>query len=293
MANVWDAMKKHQVEEAAKAQAEQPRPSGNQGAESAPPPASPVAAQMPAGRRAMRSAPRHGASTNGDQYSELILAHNAPGSSISEEYRALRISLTAHCEDGKFCYVITSSDPGEGKTVTCANLAVMLAEQEDRRTIVVDGDLRKGRLGALFGKDRAPGLADILKGEVSAEQAIQSTIYPNLSILPSGGAGTHEVGELLVRPELEDLVMQLRRTYDHVIFDSPPINGPPDAGMIGHATGRAIVVVRMNKTHRESVKQAICLLHAAKVEVNGIILTHRAFVIPSFLYGGPRRYYHY
>jgi len=286
-------MKKHQVEEAAKAQAEQPGPSGNQDAGSAPLSASPVAAQMPAGRRAMRSASRRGASTNGDPYSELILAHNKPGSNIAEEYRALRISLTAHCEGGKFCYVITSSDPGEGKTVTCANLAVMLAEQEDRQTIVVDGDLRKGRLGALFGKDNTPGLADILKGDVSAEQAIQGTIYPNLFILPSGKVGTHQAGELLVRPELEDLVTQLRRTYDYVIFDSPPINGPPDAGMIGHATGRAIVVVRMKKTRLESVKQAIRLLHAAKVEVNGIVLTHRVFDIPDRLYGGPRRYYYH
>ena len=160
----------------------------------------------------------------------------------------MRISLTAHCEGGKFSYVVTSSDPGEGKTVTCANLAVMLAEREDRRTIVVDGDIRKGRLATLFGKHRTPGLAEILKGEVSAQEAIQGTIYPNLFILPSGGAGTHQVGELLVRPELEDLVAQLRRTYDYVIFDSPPINGPPDAGMIGRATGQALVVVRMNRT---------------------------------------------
>ena len=303
MANVWDAMKKHQAEEEArKAQAQQESPDADSQASAAPasspkkPAPEATVAAKPARKAHSRSRAGHAAPANGNgsEYSQLIRACHDPASSIAEEYRALRINLTSERSDGKLCFLITSAKAGEGKTVTCANLAVVLAERDDRKTIVVDGDVRKGSLSELFAKPREPGLADVLKGTASVKEAIRKTAYPNLFILPSGKAGKDQCGQLLVRPELEDMVNLLRREYDHVVFDSPPIGtNIPDAGMIGRAVGQAIVVVRMNKTRRESVEAAIRQLHSAKVEVSGLVLTHRTFTIPKFLYGGSGKGYDY
>ena len=302
MANVWDAMNKHKAEQAAQSQAREAEQSeapaeadqtvSTQATAEPKPPAPAQTRPSPRHHRSNKHRGREGG--NGNGYSELIKTFHEPGSSIAEEYRALRIKLTADCNDGRLCMMITSSDPGEGKTVTCANLAVVLAEREDRKTIVVDADIRKGSLTDLFNVSREPGLADVLKGTTDHREVVQSTSLPNLFLMPAGRPGSQHVGELLVRPELEDLVNRLRREYDYVLFDTPPIDTKtPDAGMIGRATGQALLVVRMNKTRKESVDEAIRQLHASKVEVNGLILTGREFAIPGYLYGGPRRNYYY
>ncbi len=301
MANVWDAMKKHKAEqEAREAQTAQQAASEDSPAQAAPAsPPNESAGQLAAKptRKARSRSTGEGSNhtdDNGSRYAKLIKAYHEPSSSIAEEYRALRINLTSDRSDGKLCCVVTSANAGEGKTVTCANLAVVLAERDDHKTIVVDGDVRKGRLSGLFGKTKAPGLADVLKATASLKEAVRKTAFPNLDIMPAGNAGKVQYGQLLVRPELEDMVNRLRREYDYVVFDSPPTStNIPDAGLIGRAVGQAIVVVRMNKTRRESVEAAIRQLHSAKVDVSGVILTHRTFAIPQLLYGGSGKKYDY
>lgn len=275
MANVWDAMKKHDAERATKArEAEQrsdvpseKRPESGHRPSVEPKSASPVA--------------RIGSD---DRYSELLVAHHDRGAALTEEYRALRTSLLAQCPDEQFCYLVTSSNIGEGKTLTCLNLALVMAERSDRRTIVVDWDLRKAKMAQLLNANGDPGVAELLHGSVTLKECVQSTSYPNLFFVPAGMTKPAEVGELMGRPELHEIVSDLRRQYDYVIFDSPPINSVSDAGMLGDATGEALLVVRMYTTRRESVDQAIRLLHAANVKVAGIVLTHRKYFIPKYLY---------
>ena len=129
-----------------------------------------------------------------------------------------------------------------------------------------------------------PGVSELLMGQATLRETIQSTAYPNLFFLPAGNCGSCEPAELIGRPELEEIVAELRRKYDYVLFDTPPINVVSDAGMLGRATGEALLVVRMHKTHRESVDKAIRLLHAANVKPAGMVLTHRRFLIPNYLY---------
>jgi len=288
--NVWDAMRRHQAEQAA-SEAQSPVVPEEGGETPASPEQQNVATAIedrpatPSARRADRTRARQSAhGTRNGRYSELLLAYNQPGDPITEDYRAVRISLLAQAGDRKLCCLVTSSNPGEGKTVTCANLAVVLAEREERRTILVDCDLRKASLAKLLNANKTPGVVEILRGAASPAEAIQSTAFPNLFFMPAGQASSQEVGEMLGRPELEDLFHQLRRDYDYVLIDTPPINKTPDAGMIGRFAKQAIIVVRMNKTRRESVEKAKRSLHAAQVEVNGIILTARKYHIPKYLY---------
>ena len=223
-------------------------------------------------------------SPNGNNYSPNLIAHHDRGGNIAEEYRALRTNLLARYKDERFASVITSAGLGEGKTVTCLNLGLVLAERQERRVVVIDGDLRRGQIAALLHTKNNPGLADLLRGATSLDEVIQETVYPNLSVVSGGKARRDEVGELIGRPELDELINELRRQYDCVLFDSPPVNTVSDAGILGRAAGEALLVVRMNKTPREAVDRAIGLLHAANVKIAGMVLSHQEYHIPRYLY---------
>ena len=280
MANVRDAMKKREAElaqQARQAARVEPETQTEKPAEPADEPKPPEAGKdKPRGVFAKISG-------NGD-YSELLIAHHDHGAPITDEYRALRTSLLANCPDEKFCYLVTSSEAGEGKTVTCLNLAVVMAERVESRTVVVDCDLRRGRMSSLLKASPVPGMVDLLRGEKTLKECVQPTSYSNLFFLPAGKAGSSEVGELAGRPEFEDVITELRRDYDYVILDTPPINRVSDPGVMGRTVGEALLVVRMNHTHKESIDKAIRLLHAANVNLSGVILTHQKYYIPNYLY---------
>jgi len=285
MANVWDAMKKHKAEHGATspptpAPAAGPAPAPTTGVRAAMEVAGiDVTAPPPRPSRASLLPP---AGSNG--YAQSLVPHHDRGGAIAEEYRALRTNLLAQYADERFCLLITSAEAGEGKTISTLNLALVLAERQERRTVVIDADLRKRTIASLLHIDNVPGLADVLRGDARLDAIVRPTAYPNLFVVPAGQSKQAEVGELLGRPELEEAVAELRRRYDYVLFDTPPITIASDAGMLGRATREALLVVRMNKTRRESVDRAIGLLHAANVKPVGMILTHQRYYIPNYLY---------
>ncbi len=273
MGNVWEAMKKSEAEQERRA-VEQP-------------PAPPAA---PAGQPTVpaRTVSASGAASN--NYSPALATHHDRGGTIAEEYRSLRTHLMAIYPEERFCLVVTSAVGGEGKTVTTLNLGLTLAERQERRTIVIDADMRKGKVAEYLQADPSPGLADLLRGGNDLPDVIRKTVYPNLFYVPSGMAGKEEVGELVARPELHELIARLRREYDYVLFDSPPVNPVADAAVLSRAVGDALVVVRMNKTDREETDRAIRVLRAANVKVSGLVLTHRRYFMSSYRY---YRYYRY
>lgn len=216
-------------------------------------------------------------------YSKLLVVHYDRGGKIAEEYRTLRTSLLGQCAGERFCYVVTSAENGEGKTVTAINLGLIMAERQDRRTIIVDCDLRKNDMANLLAAKSSPGLADILRGTAAMEDIIQPTDYPNLFFVPAGQANADQIGKLLAGSDLQDITDEFRKEYDYVLLDSPPINNVSDAGMTARAAGEALLVARMNRTHRQSTKRAIRLLNAANVKLAGIVLTHWKRSLPRFL----------
>jgi capsular exopolysaccharide synthesis family protein len=274
VANVWNAIRRHQNEKAAQAKQAPPAAAG-------PAPAGTALQSPPA---TVVGAPLAIDVAKGSRYSPLLKAYHDRGGKVTEEYRALRTNLLAQCNDRKFCYLVTSSRPAEGKTVTSLNLSIVMAERVDHRTVIVDCDLRKGTAAKLLGVSNTPGVAELLRTKAALKDVIQSTALPNLFFIPAGKADPNEVGELMGRPELDELVEQLRKQFDYILFDTPPINIASDAGMLGRATGEALLVVRMNKTHRESVDRALALLHAADVKPAGIVLTYQKYHIPNYLY---------
>lgn len=295
MSNVWEAMKKHQAEIAAKAG------TGNtpvaQGLPSDADDATLVDIELVAGPEVHPAAPGGPVPSStatavesalqADQiadFSELVVAHHDRGGGVAEEYRSLRTNLLAKCANGKFGYIITSAEAGEGKTVTSLNLAIVLAEQAERRTILVDGDMRRATMHKLIHSAPGPGLAELLRGEAKLADAIQPTVYPNLFILPAIRTDPHEIGDLLGTMERDEIFAALRRQFDYVLVDTPPINIAADAAILGQSVGEALVVVRMNRTRQESIDKVIRLLHSADVNLSGLVLTHRKYYIPNYLY---------
>jgi len=263
VAHVWDAMKKHQAEQAAKA------------ASGPVSPAVPVADTIPRASAELPQTLRNAGATALRFPSELVVYHDR-GSVAAEEYRALRANLLARYSDGRFCMLVTSAEAGEGKTVTCLNLALALAEHKDRRTVVVDFDLRRGGMANLLGIERSPGVADILRGGTGLEAALRTTPEPNLQVLPAGDSLPETVGNLLADPGLGAFLDSLRQIFDCVLLDAPAIGlCPDDTAAIARAAGDALVVACLHKTHRAAVSRALRILRSWGARPAGLALTGR------------------
>ena len=180
MGNVWDAIKRHQTEQQARARQapQQPpaapaekTPDGDGDAPASGPPDSEqpvgVAAHVRAAvekeaerpQRPRPKMPKAEAAPSPEGYNASLVVHCERGGLISEEYRKLRETLLGHANGGKLCFMITSPRKGDGKSVTSANLALVLSEISDRRIALVDFDMRQGTLGKLLNAPGSPGMS--------------------------------------------------------------------------------------------------------------------------------------
>jgi len=204
--------------------------------------------------------------------SETLLPHHDRGGRIADAYRALRTNLLARCGEQGFCSLVTSARPGEGKTLTAANLALVLAECVTQNVLLIDADLRRPRVAGLMGLPSAPGLAEWIRGEATLRQVLQPTTYKNLSVIAAGSASPGDVAELLARPPVHTLLAEAKRLFTHVLIDTPPIH-LSDVGTLGQVCRQALLVVRAGRTRQEDVTRAVALLHAANIQPAGMVLT--------------------
>ncbi|MBN2212140.1 MAG: CpsD/CapB family tyrosine-protein kinase [Sedimentisphaerales bacterium] len=216
------------------------------------------------------------------KYSSDLVAYNDPGCILTEQYRSLRTNILARAKKQQVCMIITSAEANEGKTVTTLNLAFVMTELPDTRVLVIDGDLRKDRLTTMLGLDASPGLAEVLRDPSRLNEALQPTQCSNLDAISAGGAKKHEIGEVISRLSSSKLLQDLQRKYDIILVDTPPVGSASDASILGRVTGDALLVIRMNKTHRESIERAVGLLQSADVNIAGIFLTHQKSYVPRY-----------
>lgn len=208
----------------------------------------------------------------GDADPHLVSLAN-PHGPIAEQYRTLRTNLLAQASvHGMKAFCVTSSLPGEGKSVSSANLACVLAEDPERKVVLIDGDMRKPTIHRLMGVDNHRGLADYLAGGSMLEMALQRSRLQNLWVLPAGHVPQNPT-ELLAGKRMEDLIARLRRDYDFVVIDSPPVISTTDAAVIAPRVDGTLIVVRMERTQRDVVKHAVDLLRKGRGNVVGTILT--------------------
>jgi len=216
---------------------------------------------------------------------DRLVAIGKPASVVAEEYRAVRTGLLARWEQRRhLVHTITSATPQEGKTVTSLNLGLSFAELHNRRTVVVEADLRLPQFSKLLGLAECPGLLGYLENRADLRQIIQGVGENGLHVIQAGGRANDRSVQLLSSREMATLLTELRRQYDHVIIDTPPVVELADAGILGGRSDEVLLVVRMNVTPHPLVEQAIRTLSHYKTPVAGIIATaHRR---------GLRRYYY-
>jgi len=221
-----------------------------------------------------------------------VLAVNEPESLAVESLRNLRISLQLTLmETGNNRVLITGATPGVGKSFVSGNFAAIMAEA-GRRVLLIDADLRKGHLHTAFGLPRKGGLADILSGDMTSEQAIHSQVTPNLDVLTTGNYPFNPAS-MMLSSTLREFLEAMSARYDLVVIDSPPVLVAADAAAVAAHAGAILLVARDNLTQigelNESVKR---LAHAGQrvsgVVFNGMDLSRRHYGSYGYKYGGYR-----
>jgi capsular exopolysaccharide synthesis family protein len=197
-----------------------------------------------------------------------------PRAPAAEAYRTLRTNLYFSSLDRALeTLVVTSAAPGDGKSTTLANLAVIMSRGE-KRTILVDADLRKPSLHKLFGVSNNQGLTTMaVEDSALAEPPLVETGLDNLWLLPSGPLPPNPA-EILGSRRMEEIIAALKARADVVLFDAPPAIAVTDAAVLGTKVDGVLLVIRAGKTRREHAQRAKELLERVKVRVVGAVLNN-------------------
>jgi succinoglycan biosynthesis transport protein ExoP len=211
-----------------------------------------------------------------------------PRSAVAEAYRALRTNIEFASVDTPIrSLVVTSSRPHEGKTVTASNLAVAFA-QADRRTILVDADLRKPGVHAMFGIPNEDGLTTMLRDEkVGVAKIAHATEQPNLRIVTTGPLPPNPA-ELLGSQRMRRAIDRLTAEADILIFDTPPVQVVVDAVIMSSYLDATVLVVDVGRSRRGALRQSAEALARANAKVLGVILNR----IPGVSRASDHGYYH-
>ena len=200
-----------------------------------------------------------------------LITVTEPNSPMSEAYRTLRTNIEYSSFDKKVKSVlITSSGPGEGKTTTASNLAVVMA-QGGKKTILIDCDQRKPTIHKMFKISNSIGLSNMLVGESEMEIGIEKTEVPNLYVL-SSGIKPPNPAELLGSEKMKNFVEELKKTYDFIILDTPPIIMVTDAQILAQYTDGCLLVISSREAERDSVIKAQGLLEKVNAKILGVVL---------------------
>lgn len=190
---------------------------------------------------------------------------------LVEAFRGLRLSIrNAIAEEGPLAISITSPGPGDGKSLVSSNLALAFAEA-GYRTLLIDGDIRRGLLHATFNVPQRPGFVDHLSGDIALEDVVRETSHENLFIIPCGSR-RHRGPELLAADSTAKLIRSLRSRFDAVIVDTAPLGAGIDPYALGAATGNMALVLRTGRTDRKLAHNKLETLDRMPVRVIGAVL---------------------
>lgn len=218
-----------------------------------------------------------------------LVAISQPRSAYTEQFRSLRTRILQAGETSQTrAIVITSAGVGEGKTLTALNLAWLLAQSEGVRALLIDSDLRQPCASDYLGVDLDRGLSEVLGGELTLQQAIVQLQPAGLYLLP-GGRARDDVAELLTGPTFAGVIAEVRRMFDYIIIDAPPMGIFTDANVLISRADSALLVVRAGKTRYSLVDKLLDQL--PRQRLMGVVLNRADEELDSTSYYYQRRYY--
>jgi exopolysaccharide/PEP-CTERM locus tyrosine autokinase len=198
----------------------------------------------------------------------LLVTLTEPSSPAAEEYRKLKamvIKLTQQ-DSRKTVIMVTSSNSGEGKSLTAVNLAISLAQEVNHSALLIDADLRRPSLAAYLDLATGSGLAECLRDGVEASSVIIDTGVPKLGILPAGKSIQNPV-ELLSSPKMKMLVHELKRQYaeGYIVIDTPPILPFAETQVLSMLADGVLLVVKEGVTTMKDMQDSLDLLKGTRV----------------------------
>jgi polysaccharide biosynthesis transport protein len=193
-----------------------------------------------------------------------------PRSIAAEAIRTLRTALYFGLAGNAKTYVVTSPAPGDGKSTVASNLAIAMA-QANQRVLLIDADMRKPTQHEIFGVTAATGFSDVLSGSLPAMEAVIPGVATNLDLLPCGRIPANPV-ELLNNGMFSEALEQLLRHYDQIVIDSPPVMPVADSRMISTMVDCSLLVLRAERSTRRISLSARDELLRVRTQRLGIVV---------------------
>jgi succinoglycan biosynthesis transport protein ExoP len=202
---------------------------------------------------------------------------------MGESYRGIRTSLLlSRAESPARVILLTSPSPGEGKTLTSVNLAIVLA-QDGHSVLLVDGDLRRGRCHAPLGLNSGPGLANIAAGDLRLEESLQSSPVSGLTFLARGTLPPNP-SELLGSQRMKNVLGELKEKFEFILIDSPPVMALTDAAVLSVLSDGVLLVLDGQKTSVPNAQRAVERLDMVNARILGVILNGVNLDDPQYSY---------
>ncbi|WP_413378000.1 CpsD/CapB family tyrosine-protein kinase [Alkalihalobacillus sp. 1P02AB] len=212
-----------------------------------------------------------------------LIAHERKKSPISEQYRTIRTNIEFSSIDKELkTILVTSAGPGEGKSTTAANLAIVHA-QNGHKVLIVDADLRKPTVHHTFGVLNTRGLTSLLTKKSEFAACIQESEIEGLSILPSGPIPPNPA-ELLNSKMMDLLLGSLKEKFDTIILDTPPVMAVTDAQVLSNKADGTILVVSNGKTDRAQAVKTKELLSQSKSKLLGVVFNNKELKQGNYYY---------
>jgi capsular exopolysaccharide synthesis family protein len=217
-----------------------------------------------------------------ESFDPLLVAALAPHSLAAEQYRTLRTRIVM-LEEGRARRVllVTSPAKGDGKSITAANLALTMAQEFNRKVVLVDADLRQPTVHALLGIPQEPGVVDVLGGRAALEDALVQLPDVGLAVVPAG-LPPEQPAELLGSAGMRRLLEALRSRFDRVIVDVPPVIPLADVGVVAPQCDGVLLVVRAGATPKPLIERALATFDAERLL--GIVLNESGGAEPDYGY---------
>lgn len=192
---------------------------------------------------------------------------------ISEQFRTIRTNITFSMPDEELkTILVTSSTSGEGKSTTAANLGVVFA-QEGKRVLIIDGDLRKPTLHQTFKTFNKVGLSNVLARKVPFHEAVQEAFIVGLYVLTSGPIPPNPA-ELLSSTAMDTLIQDVKKDFDIIIFDAPPLLIVSDAQILSNKCDGTLLIANSGVAEKEVVQKAKAILKASQAKILGVVLNN-------------------
>lgn len=200
----------------------------------------------------------------------MFILEKDPKSMAAESYRTLRTNIQYSSFDKEYKIImVTSSEPGEGKSTIAGNLALSFA-QDGKRVLLIDCDLRKPSLHKKFKISNLVGLSDVLIGKEDLKTALHR-YNENLVVLTSGKLPPNP-SEMLSSKAMSNLLKELKNVFDYIILDTPPVQAVTDSQILSTKADGTILVIRAEKTKKDSVQNALGLLKKVNANIIGTVL---------------------